>query len=241
MGDSGKKSTDLTDTDVEEVISETSTDRVVGDGGGDRVDGDVLENVIDQTSSLSLEEIEERRCKCLELKSQGNSKFKDNEHLEAIDLYTEAIEICPPKDTKEKSILYNNRAAAYSHLGDGYVDKCLEDCTQSIELDPLYVKPYLKRARTVYNNGPIKEKMDQAVEDFEKVIELEPSYRREIFPTIVELKGMIEKRNEELKKEMIGKLKDIGNVVLNKFGLSTDNFQLVQNPENGSYSVNFKK
>jgi len=209
------------------------------DAGGDKV-SESLKDVIDKTASLSLEEIEERRSKCSDLKDRGNSKFKEREHFEAMELYTQAIEVCPVEDTKEKSILYNNRAAAYSYLGDEYMDKCLEDCSKSIELDPLYVKPYLKRARTLYNKGP-KEKLDQALEDFEKVIELDPSYRREICPYIVELKGMIEKRNEELKKEMIGKLKDIGNVVLNKFGLSTDNFQLVQNPDNGSYSINFKK
>jgi hypothetical protein len=55
------------------------------------------------------------------------------------------------------------------------------------------------------------------------------------------LEEKVNERDEKLKAEMMGKLKDLGNMFLKPFGMSTENFQFVQDPATGSYSVNIKK
>ena len=46
---------------------------------------------------------------------------------------------------------------------------------------------------------------------------------------------------ERQKEEMLGKLKDLGNNVLGRFGLSLDNFKADKDPETGSYNISFGK
>lgn len=72
------------------------------------------------------------------------------------------------------------------------------------------------------------------------MIELDRSVE-EAAQALVRLPPKIDERNEKLKTEMLGKLKDLGNMFLRPFGLSTNNFQMKQDPATGSYSVNFDK
>ncbi|KAL4963613.1 tetratricopeptide repeat protein 1 [Aspergillus stella-maris] len=63
--------------------------------------------------------------------------------------------------------------------------------------------------------------------------------RKIVQKALGELPARIGKAREAEMGEMMGKLKDLGNGILKPFGLSTDNFNFVQDPKTGGYSVNF--
>jgi hypothetical protein len=42
---------------------------------------------------------------------------------------------------------------------------------------------------------------------------------------------------QKMKDEALGKLKDLGNTILGNFGMSLDNFKMVQDPSSGSWSI----
>ncbi|KAI1234259.1 hypothetical protein IHE44_0003976 [Lamprotornis superbus] len=104
----------------------------------------------------------------------------------------------------------------------------------AVELDPHYIRALLRRAE-LYEKT---EKLDEALEDYKAVLEKDPSVHQ-AREACMRLPQQIEERNEKLKKEMLGKLKDLGNLVLRPFGLSTENFQVKQDSSTGSYSINF--
>ncbi|KAJ9588297.1 hypothetical protein L9F63_018332, partial [Diploptera punctata] len=112
----------------------------------------------------------------------------------------------------------------------------IEDCSKAIELDSTYLKAYYRRAQL--NEGT--EKLDEALADYKKILELDPLHREALYAS-KRLPDQINERNEKMKAEMLDKLKDLGNVILRPFGLSTDNFQLSQDPNSGGYSINFKQ
>lgn len=181
---------------------------------------------------LPEEEKKRREIESLTLKEVGNGQFKKAEYPEAESSYTEALGICPACNQKDRSILYSNRAAARIKLDN--TEDAISDCTKAIELNPCYMRAILRRAE-VYEKT---EKLDEALQDYKTIVEKDPSIvqARE---ACMRLPQQIEERNEKMKEEMLGKLKDLGNMVLRPFGLSTDNFLLNQDPNSGSYSVNF--
>ncbi|NXC15246.1 TTC1 protein, partial [Corythaeola cristata] len=151
---------------------------------------------------------------------------------EAEDSYTKALQICPACFQKDRAVLFSNRAAA--KMKQDKTEAALSDCSKAVELDPNYIRALLRRAE-LYEKT---EKLDEALEDYKAVLEKDPSVHQ-AREACMRLPRQIEERNEKLKKEMLGKLKDLGNLVLRPFGLSTENFQIKQDSSTGSYSINF--
>ena len=187
-----------------------------------------------QTQVLTEEELDRRKHESNDLKTKGNDLFKQKLYDESIDCYTEALSICPKQLVCERSVLHSNRSAALIHCNR--LDEALEDSNAAIDLNPDYVKAILRRAQ-MYRQ--INDKLDDSLKDYQRVLELDPNCTEAVV-ACDQLKTEIIERNERLKTEMMSKLKDLGNLVLRPFGLSTDNFKLSQNADNGGYSVNFQ-
>lgn len=182
----------------------------------------------------SAEDKERLRKEAETLKSKGNEQFKAGNYRDSAQSYTFALRTCPLAFDKDRAVLYSNRAATKVKLG--LKPSAIEDCSKAIELNPAYLKAYFRRAQ-LYEEV---EKLDEALADYKKVLELDPLHREALY-TSRRLAEQIHERNEKMKTEMLGKLKDLGNMILRPFGLSTDNFQVTQDPNSGGYSINFQQ
>lgn len=202
--------------------------------------------LIELENQLSDLELDNRHQESLELKSKGNQEYQKDNHEEALLLYLRALDLLPLRYTRERAVLLNNCCAARCKSLD--VDSfkstnshpCLKDLNKAIKLAPAYASPLYKRAAIYRSLG--QERLDESLADYNKILELHgeisESLRLEVSGITRQLEREIEERNERLKKEMMGKLKDLGNLCLRPFGLSTENFSL-ENNESGGYSVKF--
>jgi tetratricopeptide (TPR) repeat protein len=164
-------------------------------------------------------------------KGQGNEHFKAQRYEEAIECYTQALELSP-KGHPNTAIYYANRGACRLMLGEN--DATVADCTSALEVQTDYVKALQRRSKAYDALG----KKQAAFKDLEKVKEHDASLvqSREFSRLQRESKAEAEKEQEE----MMGKLKDMGNTLLGKIGLSLDNFKTEQR-EDGSYNISFSQ
>ncbi|DAZ94350.1 TPA: hypothetical protein N0F65_000914 [Lagenidium giganteum] len=78
------------------------------------------------------------------LKEKGNDAFKQAGFEKAIELYTEAIELCEKQGSALALSCYNNRAACNQQLSN--FSAVIRDCTHVLEYDSENQKALLRRA-----------------------------------------------------------------------------------------------
>ncbi|KAI7899475.1 uncharacterized protein BX663DRAFT_521029 [Cokeromyces recurvatus] len=198
-------------------------------------DGDIFYDSVDYQP----EELQRLIKEATEYKTRGNTYFGQEEYKKAIEEYENALFVCPESLQKDRAIYFANIAAC--HLKQNEYKEARDMCVQALKLDPTYQKALLRKAQS-------NEKIDtytslnEALEDYKKLhkITKDPYSLRQCQRAEKELPIKAKIKMEKEKEEMLGKLKDLGNTLLGKFGLSTDNFQLQQDPNgSGGYSVNF--
>ncbi|XP_059773594.1 tetratricopeptide repeat protein 1 [Balaenoptera ricei] len=230
------------DQGEEECFHDASASFEKEEPGVDKVenkpDHDVNSSELDDEYLMELEknmpdeEKKRRREESSRLKEEGNEQFKKGDYIEAESTYSRALQMCPSSFQKDRSILFSNRAAA--RMKQDKKEMAIGDCSKAIQLNPSYIRAILRRAE-LYEKT---DKLDEALEDYKSILEKDPSVHQ-AREACMRLPKQIEERNERLKEDMLGKLKDLGNLVLRPFGLSTENFQIKQDSSTGSYSINF--
>lgn len=123
----------------------------------------------------------------LDIKTKGNELFKKNEFEQALVLYTEAIEACPPHRQVEMAVIYQNKAATNEKLER--LEEALKNCDESILLNNKYGKALDRRSKLHKKIGSTLGKGDddlekkvahlkQAMEDVSMVAQME-GYKHE--------------------------------------------------------------
>ncbi|KAK7101607.1 RNA polymerase II-associated protein 3-like [Littorina saxatilis] len=108
-------------------------------------------------------EMERKKHLANEEKNTGNSHLSAGAYEVAVECYSRGIELDPTN-----ALLPANRALALIKMekyGAAEVD-----CTSAIALDPLYVKAYLRRAAARVG----LQRLEPALEDYNRVLQLEP-------------------------------------------------------------------
>jgi len=98
------------------------------------------------------------------LKGKANEFFKSEKYPQAIDLYTQAIEINP-----NNAVYYANRSISY--LRSECFGYALADASKAIETDKAYLKAYYRRAAAYMSLGKYK----LALKDYEGVFKARPN------------------------------------------------------------------
>ncbi|KAK2705894.1 hypothetical protein QYM36_016042 [Artemia franciscana] len=136
----------------------------------------------------------------LELKAVANTFFKSADYQAACNSYTQALKTCPLFFKPDISILYANRATAKLKLHYTYRESAIEDCTRAISLNPIYVKPRLRRA-ACYMAAEDGSSYENASEDLRLVLQMEP-LNREAISMYKELQEKITERDKKMEEVM---------------------------------------
>ncbi|XP_030456444.2 uncharacterized protein LOC115677418 [Syzygium oleosum] len=171
-----------------------------------------------------------------EAKLEGNKLFANSQYEEALLKYELALKVAPdiPASVEIRSICHGNRAICLLKMGK-YEDT-IKECNKALELNPTYMKALVRRSEAHEK----LENYEEALADNKKILEMDPS-NNQAKKAIVRLEPLAAEKREKMKEEMIAKLKDMGNSVLGRFGMSTDNFKAVKDPNTGSYSISFQR
>ncbi|KAF9512040.1 hypothetical protein BS47DRAFT_1486522 [Hydnum rufescens UP504] len=104
----------------------------------------------DESPRLTKTEIEalpetERFETANKFKIKGNAAYQARKFTQAVDLYTQAIEISPHAE----AVYFSNRAACYVNFSPPQYELVVRDCDEALKRDPAYLKALNRRANAL--------------------------------------------------------------------------------------------
>ncbi|GAA6005028.1 hypothetical protein JCM11491_002313 [Sporobolomyces phaffii] len=142
--------------------------------------------------------------------------------------------------SKLRAILSSNVAACLLKL-NRWKD-AVKACDDALAEDPDYFKALHRRAMANESIGSWGS-LTAALEDFNKLAtlpDITPLLSQQVKVAQGRIPRAIEVQQQKEKDEVMGKLKNLGNTVLGKFGFSLDNFKMQEQP-GGGYSMQFQQ
>ena len=118
------------------------------------------------------------------LKKKGNELFGRGKYAEAVEAYTQAIDLW--MEPKDRAVLYSNRSAARLKIA-GEKQKALSDAERAVQLAPDYAKAHFRRGQALRALGEAA----KAAEAMQEVLRLEPSDQAATL-ALAELRGALE-------------------------------------------------
>ena len=150
----------------------------------------------------------------------------------------------PPAETNAPIIELPSNATD-AELNTHLANLALSD-THITNIKRIRTKLLLRRARSKTSIlPPTLQTLSDALSDYTTLSE--PAYfttlplsdQRTVRMALASLPPRVNEAKDKEMKEMMGKLKDLGNGILKPFGLSTDMFKMVKDEGSGGWSMNF--
>ncbi|KAM3714447.1 hypothetical protein ACB098_01G335700 [Castanea mollissima] len=124
-------------------------------------------------------------------------------------------------------------------FGDGQFEEALSQYELALQVAPDIPSSSELRSICHANRAICYTKLgkyDQTIKECTKSLELNPTYMKSLVR-----RGEAHEKLEHFEEAIAAKLKDMGNSLLGRFGMSVDNFKAVKDPNTGSYSVSFQR
>ncbi|GER56304.1 tetratricopeptide repeat-containing protein [Striga asiatica] len=106
-----------------------------------------------------------------ELKQEGNKRFQAQDYLGAFQQYENAIKLVP-KTHPDRAVFHSNRAACLMLMKPIDYDTVISECNLALQVQPLFVRALLRRARAYEAIG----KYELAMQDVQSLLIAEPNH-----------------------------------------------------------------